>query len=64
MRTVIARIADEGRLADGWDIDTATGFVWALTAPPTFHLLVHERGWTPQEWADRTFRLLRRALLG
>src|SRR6266508_3207081 len=51
MRTVVARIAAEGRLAPGWDIDTATAFVWALTAPSTFHLLVGERGWSPRRWA-------------
>ncbi len=63
MRAVVARIAAEDRLADGWDIDTATAFVWALTAPPTFHLLVVEHGWTPRHWADHTYRLLRDALI-
>jgi hypothetical protein len=63
MRTVVARIAAEGRLAPGWDIDTATAFVWALTAPSTFHLLVAERGWTPQRWAQYTHQLLRDALV-
>ncbi len=42
IRTVVARIAAEGRLTPGWDIDTATAFVWALTAPSTFHLLVED----------------------
>lgn len=59
----MARIADEGRLADGWNIDTAAAFLWALTAPATFHLLVVERGWTPQQWADHTHRLLHDALI-
>ena len=63
MRTVIARIAAEGRLAPGWDIDTATAFVWALTAPSTFHLLVVERGWTPEHWARYTHKLLHDALV-
>lgn len=63
MRAVVVRIAAEDRLADGWDIDTAAAFVWALTAPATFHLLVVERGWTPQDWADHTYRLLHDALV-
>ncbi len=63
MRTVVARIAAEGRLAPGWDIDTATAFVWALTAPSTFHLLVGERGWSPRRWARYTQQLLHDALV-
>ncbi len=63
MRTVVARIAAEGRLAPGWDIDTATAFVWALTAPSTFHLLVGERGWSPERWARYTHQLLHDALV-
>jgi AcrR family transcriptional regulator len=62
MRTVVARIAAEGRLAPGWDIDTATAFVWALTAPSTFHLLVADRGWSPKHWAQYTHQLLHDAL--
>ena len=63
MRTVVARIAAEGRLTPGWDIDTATAFVWALTAPSTFHLLVEDRGWSPQRWARYTHQLLHDALV-
>jgi AcrR family transcriptional regulator len=63
MRGVVARIAAEDRLAHGWDIDTAAAFVWALTAPAAFHLLVVERGWTPQHWAHHTYRLLHGALI-
>jgi len=63
MRTIVARIATEGRLTPGWDIDTATAFVWALTAPSTFHLLVEERGWSPQRWARYTHQLLHDALV-
>jgi AcrR family transcriptional regulator len=63
MRTVVTRIHDEGRLAPGWDINTATAFVWALTAPSTFHLLVVEHGWTPDQWARHTHHLLHDALI-
>ncbi len=63
MREVVARIEAEGRLAPGWDVDTATGFVWALVAPTTFELLVMDRGWTPQQWAESTLRLIRDAVI-
>ena len=63
MRTVISRIHAEDRLAPGWDIDTATAFVWALTAPSTYQLLVVEHGWTPEQWARHTHQLLHDALI-
>jgi AcrR family transcriptional regulator len=58
MRQVVARIESDGRLAPGWDVDTATAFVWTLTAPSSFDLLVHGHGWSPPQWADSTYRLL------
>ncbi len=58
MRQVVARIESDGRLVPGWDVDTATAFVWTLTAPSSFDLLVHEHGWSPRQWADSTYRLL------
>lgn len=63
MRNVVSRIHNEGRLAPDWDIDTAAGFVWALTAPPTFDMLVAQHGWSADHWAASTKLLLRNALL-
>jgi AcrR family transcriptional regulator len=63
MRQVVARIESEGRLSAGWDVDTATGFLWSLTAPSTFDLLVVQRGWSPQHWAEATFQLLSDAFI-
>jgi hypothetical protein len=63
MRDVIARIESEGQLATGWDVETATGFLWSLTAPSTFDLLVSQRGWSPRRWADSTFQLLHDAFV-
>ena len=63
MREVIARIDSEGRLATGWDVETATGFLWSMTAPSSFDLLVAQHGWTPTKWADSTFQLLRDAFI-
>ena len=58
MRDVIARIESEGQLSTGWDVETATGFLWSLTAPSTFDLLVVQHGWSPRKWAESTFQLL------
>jgi hypothetical protein len=58
MRVVIARIEAEGQLATGWDVETATAFLWSLTASSTFDMLVVQHGWAPRKWAESTFRLL------
>ena len=58
MRVVIARIEAKGRLSTGWDVETATAFLWSLTAPSTFDLLVVQHGWSPRKWAESTFQLL------
>lgn len=63
MRTIVLRLHDEGDLADGWTVDTAAAFVWTLTAPAAFRLLVADRGWSHRRWRTETTRLLRRALL-
>lgn len=63
MRGVVARIEGEGRLAPGWDLDTAAAFVWALTTPVVFDLLVDQRGWSAEQWAASTKKLLRDAIV-
>jgi len=63
MTSVVARISAEGRLRPGWDVDRAAAFVWSTTAPPTYHLMVVELGWTPEHWANETYRLLHDAFI-
>ena len=58
MRVVIAKIEAEGQLSISWDVETATAFLWSLTAPSTFDLLVVQHGWSPRKWAESTFQLL------
>lgn len=31
--------------------------------PPTYHLMVIELGWTPEQWASETYRLLHDAFI-
>jgi AcrR family transcriptional regulator len=32
------------------DVDRATDILWTLNHPDVWHLLVDERGWTPEQW--------------
>jgi len=50
---VIKKIAEEGRLAEGWGLEEASDWVWSLTNFRWYDDLVIERGWTPQQLAQR-----------
>ena len=63
MTAVVARIEAEGRLRPGWDVDRAAAFVWMTTAPPSYHAIVIELGWTAEAWAEATYQLLRDAFI-
>lgn len=63
MREVVRRIRDDGDLAKGWTVDTATAFVWTLTSGSAYTQLVEGRRWTSTRWAKETWRLLSRGLL-
>jgi len=58
LRIALDRIARRDRLASGWTVDAATD--WALTRlqPSTRRHLIDERGWTPEEYTERTVRSL------
>ena len=49
-RAVVDTIAAKGVLAPGLDAARAADILWTLNHPDVWHLLVGERGWTPQEW--------------
>ena len=63
MKAVVTRIEAEGRLRPGWDVDTAAAFVWMTTSPPSYHTMVVDLGWTAENWAEATFRLLHDAFI-
>jgi AcrR family transcriptional regulator len=50
----LGRLAGEGRLAPGWTVERATDWAWACVQPSSFAHLVGERGWSPEEYAERT----------
>ncbi len=53
-RRAVHRVADEGRLAAGWTVETAADWIWARVQPSNHAHLVQERGWTAADYTERT----------
>lgn len=62
-RAVVQRIADEGDLAECWDVETAATFFYMVAMPGPWRELVRNVGWSPNQWAERTKQLIHRGLL-
>ncbi|WUH99135.1 TetR/AcrR family transcriptional regulator [Spirillospora sp. NBC_00431] len=58
-RAMIRRLADEGVLAPGWTVDTATDMLLALISNEVTGTLLDDRGWTPEQIGDHMALLLR-----
>jgi AcrR family transcriptional regulator len=63
VRSIIEQIEAEGRLAGGWDVETASELCYTLTMPGVWRELTQELGWGTQQYADNLWRLLRDSLL-
>ena len=55
-RIALDRMARRDRLAAGWTVDKAADWVWARVQPSNWRHLVSERGWSPEEYTERTVR--------
>jgi AcrR family transcriptional regulator len=53
---VVQRVADAGRLAEDWTVETASDWVWSRIHFTTWYHLAVERGWDRQTLADHTVR--------
>lgn len=62
-REVIARIAGEGLLADGWTIDSATDIFAAVTMLGPWRELTEACGWSTEQYANRMSMFVREALV-
>jgi AcrR family transcriptional regulator len=49
-RPLVAMLAEKNALRPGLDVDRATDILWTLNHPDVWHLLVGERGWTPEQY--------------
>lgn len=61
-REVIARMAADGDLADGWTVAAAADLFFAVTLATPWRELTGACGWSAKQYAERMSRLLRRAL--
>jgi AcrR family transcriptional regulator len=62
IRQSMERLQGEGLLADGWTVDEASDFVWALLSLHTYEYLVVERGWPIERFVSRLQTILRSVL--
>jgi TetR/AcrR family transcriptional regulator, regulator of cefoperazone and chloramphenicol sensitivity len=53
----------EGQLVESLNAGTAADLYHAVSSMDSFDYLVHERGWTADDWEQETFRVLCGALL-
>jgi AcrR family transcriptional regulator len=58
-RRLATWLADEGRLAEPWTIDTAADMLWALMSWDILEGLLVDRGWSRKRYADHMSLLLR-----
>ena len=49
-RVIVESLDDKNALVPGLEIDRATDILWTLNHPNTWHLLVEERRWAPQQF--------------
>ena len=49
-RVIVEKVHDSRALRRDLDVAHATDILWTLNHPDVWQLLVHQRGWTPQEW--------------
>jgi AcrR family transcriptional regulator len=55
-RAAVERLAEEGGLGESWTVESATDWIWARGHLETWQHLVVERGWTTEDFEDRTVR--------
>jgi AcrR family transcriptional regulator len=63
LRISLDRVARRDALAAGWSVDSAADWAWSHVQPSTWRQLVGERGWTHDQYTERTVRSLLRELV-
>ena len=63
MRTLATDLAATGELRPGLSLDEIADILWSMNAAEYYILLVHDRGWTPQRFAQWLAEAWRRLLI-
>jgi AcrR family transcriptional regulator len=63
IRTIVERIAAEGRLRKGCNVDTAVDLIYAVTMPGTWRELTRELGWTNEQYSEHVTEMVERTFL-
>jgi AcrR family transcriptional regulator len=53
-RVIVESLDEKGALKIGLEVDRATDILWTINHPSVWHLLVGERGWTPEQYEQWT----------
>jgi AcrR family transcriptional regulator len=61
-RTLVERIAEEGRLSPGWSREEATDLLWALMSVDLLEDLTVDRGWSPERYGEALYRIMTETL--
>jgi hypothetical protein len=62
LHAIFARAVSGLELAAGWTPSTAADWIWARVQPSAYAHLVQERGWTHEDFRERTVASLLRGL--
>ena len=62
-RRLIRWLADDGRLASHWNVDSASDLVWALMSLDVLSRLLDERHWSQSQLADHLDKLFQSAFV-
>lgn len=63
-RAPVERLAEEGALEEGWTVESAADWIWARGHLETWQHLVGERGWTPEDFEERTVHSILAEVVG
>ena len=63
IRSIVERIAAEGRLAERWSVDAVVELLYVVTMPGPWRELTRELGWTAEQYTQNLTRLVQSALL-
>jgi hypothetical protein len=53
IRSIVERIVGDQGFAEGWDVESASDFVFAVTSLEPWRDLTRDLGWSQQEFVDR-----------